>query len=69
VKLVVSVATPALVSVAVPRLWPLLVNVTLPVGVPLAPLTVAVRVTGWPTRLGLGLLARVSVGVEVGVEV
>jgi hypothetical protein len=44
---VVNVATPEL-SVAVPRTAPLLRKETVPVAVPEAALTAAVRVTDWP---------------------
>lgn len=48
---VVKLATPA-VSGLVPSTAPLSLNVTVPVGVPPVPVTVAVKVTGWPTLLG-----------------
>jgi hypothetical protein len=44
-------------------LWPLLVNVTLPVGTgapPPGPATVAMSVTCWLTALGLGLLVNAT---------
>lgn len=48
-ELVVNVACPDALSVAVPRVKPLEENVTVPVGVPvLCAVTVAVNVTDWP---------------------
>jgi len=63
---VVIVATPPL-SVLVPSVWLVLLSlkVTVPVGVPPLPETVAVNVTDWPTALGFGEPATV---VVVGVS-
>ena len=44
-----------------PRVVAPSVNVTVPVGVPLAPATVAVKVTGWPKVEGLSDETRVVV--------
>ena len=46
-----KVATPA-DSGLVPSTVPPSLNVTVPVGVPPVPVTVAVKVTGWPALLG-----------------
>jgi hypothetical protein len=51
-KEVVNAAAPA-VSVAVPIKVAPSLNVTVPVGVPVALVTEAVKVTAWPTLLGL----------------
>jgi hypothetical protein len=60
---IVSVATP-LETAAVPIATPPSLKVTLPVGVPGEPLTVAVNVTAWPKLLGLA--EDVTVVVVVG---
>src|SRR5262249_29603214 len=54
---VVSVATP-FVSGTVPSNVPLAKKLTLPEGTPVAELTVAVKVTGWPAVAGLGVATR-----------
>jgi hypothetical protein len=54
---VLSVAKPEEFTVPVPNVVAPSLNVTVPVGVPVAgatTLTVAVKVTGWPTNVGLG---------------
>src|SRR5438874_2538938 len=48
---VLYVATPLAFSVPVPRTVAPSLNVTVPVGMPLAPVTVAVSVTCWPTAV------------------
>ena len=50
---VLKVATPLLLSVPVPRVVVPSLNVTVPVGVPLDEVTVAVNVTDWPNVEGL----------------
>jgi hypothetical protein len=58
----VAVVTPAVVlSVPVPMLTPLSLNVTVPVGVPDAADTIAVKVTDWLKVDGFRELARVVV--------
>jgi hypothetical protein len=49
---VVWVATPALRVTGVPELAPSITNCTVPVGVPLPEVTVAVNVTDWPNTDG-----------------
>jgi hypothetical protein len=49
---VVNVATPPL-SAPTPSVVAPSRNVTVPVGVPAVPVTVAVKVTDWPTKEGL----------------
>ena len=51
---VANVATPELLSVPVPRVVAPSLKVTLPVGVPPGPVTVAVKVTTSPNVLGFG---------------
>ena len=60
---VVNVACPLLSSEAVPRVLAPSVKVTVPVGVPPLPFTVAAKVTGWPNVLGFGVEANVVVAV------
>ena len=50
---VVNVATPPLKLTGAPRLLTPSLNYTLPVGAPPAELTVAVKVTAWPSKEGL----------------
>ena len=51
---VVNVATPLpFKDIGVPRLVPLSLNCTVPVGVPVPDVTVAVNVTAWPKSDGL----------------
>jgi capsular polysaccharide biosynthesis protein len=52
---VVNVATPEPLSVPVPRVVPPSLNVTVPVGVPEVPVTVALNVTGAPESDGFTL--------------
>jgi hypothetical protein len=50
--LVLNVATPEPFRVPVPRFVPPSIKVTVPVGVPPVPVTVAVNVTDWPAVEG-----------------
>ena len=60
---IVSVATPEPLSVPVPSVVAPSLNVTVPLGVPPLPVTVAAKVTACPNVLGFGDEVRV---VEVG---
>ncbi len=60
---VMNMACPLLSSEAVPRVVAPSVKVTVPVGVPPLPFTVAAKVTGWPNVLGFGVEANVVIAV------
>jgi hypothetical protein len=60
-ELVVNVAAPEPFNVPVPIVVAPSLNVTVPVGVPELPVTVAVNVTGEPTAAGFALEVRVVV--------
>src|SRR5438067_4869485 len=61
--LVLKVATPEAFRLTVPTLLPSMVNVAVPVGVPAAEVTVAVKVTDCPTPDGFWLDVSVVVVV------